>query len=174
MHFLVDSEGYKFTVNSVMARLRSEGMRVTKGRKTILEVLFAANEPLTLNEIQTRAEATGLDIPDYATVFRMIASLQKLGLVYRVNLLRANSYYELRDPAVDCDYLICRDCDKVIPLQPGIPTNDMQHRIQQEYGFSRLSHSVEFFGRCPECNIRYGGVGFSAPLSSSIDPDMRR
>ena len=72
-------------------------MRITASRRNILNVLFRAERPLSLQEIQELA-ASESDGPDYATVFRMIALLDRLHLVHKVNLQRSCSYYELNDP----------------------------------------------------------------------------
>ena len=55
-------------------------MRITQVRRQLLEVLFEAGEPLTLNEIRDRAVAKGTS-PDYATVFRMVSLLEQMRVV---------------------------------------------------------------------------------------------
>jgi len=174
MHFIVKSEGFKFTAESVLTRLRAEGMRVTKGRRAILEVLFEADRPLSLNQIQELASKCGEDAPDYATVFRMMNSLESLQLAQKVNLQKSCSFYELRDPTKHYDHLVCRDCSKVVLLQIPCPVEETQSYIQKNYGFSRLTHSLEFFGRCPDCNVAKGGKPYAEPIVSPIEPDMRR
>ncbi|GAB4170602.1 MAG: Fur family transcriptional regulator [Terrimicrobiaceae bacterium] len=139
-----------FTVDAVLARLRQEGMRITPARRKILEVLFSAGEPLSLQDIQT---ASGVDsvVPDYATVFRMVVLLEKLKVVQKVNLQRPCSYYELHDPARHYDHLVCTSCGKVVVIDTPCPLGDLETRLAERYGFSDLSHSLEFFGQCSQC-----------------------
>jgi Fur family ferric uptake transcriptional regulator len=148
----VNQEPSVFTLESVVGRLRSEGMRITKGRKAILELLFEAEGPLTLNEIQKRASQRTTEKPDYATVFRMMTTLEGLRLAHKVNLRRACSYYELRNPTRHYDHLVCRDCGRVEILDMPCPVKAAELEITRRYGFSRLTHSLEFFGCCPECD----------------------
>ena len=138
------------TPEVILKRLRGEGMRVTGSRRSILDVLFEADKPLTLQEIQDRAAERG-ESPDYATVFRMMTLLEGLHLVHKVNLQRSCSYYELNDPAKHYDHIVCTDCGKVVVIDIPCPLGETEQKIAKHYGFRNLTHSLEFFGRCPEC-----------------------
>lgn len=140
-----------FTVDAVLARLKQEGMRITPARRRILEVLFSATEPLSLQDIQTAA-ADGPAPPDYATVFRMVVLLEKLKVVQKVNLQRPCSYFELHDPARHYDHLVCTSCGKVVVIDTPCPLGNLESDLAARYGFRDLSHSLEFFGRCSQCD----------------------
>lgn len=139
-----------FNSAAVVALLRTRGMRITRRRLNILEALFSAAAPLSLTEIQENAAKLG-DAPDFATVFRMMATLEKLHVVQKVNMQRSQSYYELRDPTRHYDHLICSGCGKVLVIDLPCPLHDHEDRIRKRYGFSNITHSLEFFGKCPEC-----------------------
>ncbi len=66
-----------FSAEAILNRLRREGLRITDGRRNIIDVLFRTEKPLALQEIQELAATKGSG-PDYATVFRMIALLERL------------------------------------------------------------------------------------------------
>jgi len=68
-----------------------------------------------------------------------------------VNLRRPCSYYELHNPRKHYDHLVCRVCGRVVLLDIPCPLRDAHTRIRKIYGFQELSHSLEFFGRCPAC-----------------------
>lgn len=125
-------------------------MRITRGRKNILAVLFDASEPLNLNEIREKAAAHG-ETPDYATVFRLMALLEHLRMVEKVNLQRSCSYYELRRPGGHYDHLICTACGKVEVLDLPCPLEAFEKKLRESYGFRTEAHSLEFFGRCQAC-----------------------
>jgi Fur family transcriptional regulator, ferric uptake regulator len=139
-----------FSTEAILNRLRGEGLRITAGRRTILNVLFHAERPLSLQEIQDLAASAG-DGPDYATVFRMVALLDRLHLVHKVNLQRSCSYYELNDPSKHYDHIVCTACGKVVVIDIPCPLAETEQRVAEHYGFRNLSHSLEFFGRCSEC-----------------------
>lgn len=159
----------KFTVAWMVERLRSKGMRITRGRRNILEVLFRSSRPLSLMEIQKKAGKLDEDAPDYATVFRMMTALEDLDLAHKVNLQKSCSYFELNDPSRHYDHLVCQDCGKVIVLDIPCPVEKAEQFIETELGFSKLSHSLEFFGSCPDCGTASGGdtVNAKAPTAKS-------
>lgn len=140
-----------FTVESVVEMLRSEKLRITKGRVGIVTSLFHAKSPMTLQDIQAAAGAYGGVQPDYATVFRTISLMEKLHLVHKVNLQRSCTYYELNDPRKHYDHIVCRTCGDVVLLDIPCPLGDTETTIAKRYGFQNLSHSLEFFGTCPGC-----------------------
>jgi Fur family transcriptional regulator, ferric uptake regulator len=144
----------KFTPEGVLARLREEGLRITSGRKRILAALFQAREPLSLQEIQAAAKSSRGEQPDYATVFRMIALLERLHIVHKVNLQRSCSYFELCDPNRHYDHIVCTACGKVVLINEPCPLGGIEARIAEKYGFQNLTHSLEFFGRCADCGAR--------------------
>jgi Fe2+ or Zn2+ uptake regulation protein len=139
-----------FTPDSVLAILRREGLRITKKRRGIVQALFGAAEPLSLQQIQTAASRAGAR-PDYATVFRTIQLMEDLHLVHKVNLRRSCSYYELSDPRKHYDHLVCKHCGLVVLIDIPCPIGDAERRLARQYGFKDLSHSLEFFGTCATC-----------------------
>ena len=151
-----------FNAESVLDALRNEGMRITKSRRNILDVLFETAKPLSLQEIQDLASAKG-EAPDYATVFRMMTLLESLHIVHKVNLQRSCSFYELHDPSKHYDHIVCRDCGKVVVIDVPCPLGEAQRMIAERYGFSSLTHSLEFFGSCPECVTAQPGLAASGP-----------
>ena len=140
-----------FSAEKVIELLRREGLRITKKRLGILESLFEAKGPLTLQDIQAAAGRLSGETPDYATVFRMILLMEKLHLVHKVNLQRSCSYYELSDPRKHYDHLVCRECGEVVIIDIPCPIGDAEKTIARQYGFRDLSHSLEFFGVCSNC-----------------------
>jgi Fur family ferric uptake transcriptional regulator len=142
-----------FTPDGILTHLSSEGLRLTGGRRAIVRVLFTAGCPLTIEEIRERAGKFAVRKPDYATVFRLLQELEERNIVAKVNLQKACSYFELRDPRKHYDHLVCRECGKVILLEMPCPVRETEEFIATRYGFQDLSHSLEFFGLCPDCSV---------------------
>jgi Fur family transcriptional regulator, ferric uptake regulator len=140
----------ELSLDAIVALLHSRGLRVTKGRQKILETLLDATEPLSLEEIQSRSVADGVT-PDYATVFRVMDMLEELQVAQRVHLNRSCSYFELLDPQQHYDHLICTQCGRVTLMVDSCPVEKVEQAIGKRYGFTDLRHSLEFFGKCPEC-----------------------
>lgn len=130
--------------------VRGGGLRMTEARRAILRTLLEARVPLTLEEIRARA-TQGEVAPDFATVFRTMEKLEELHLVHRVNLERSSSYYELLDPTSHHDHLVCLGCGLVKPLTDECPVEKMEAALAAKHGFTQIRHSLEFFGKCPDC-----------------------
>ncbi len=141
------------SLDALLAALRRDGLRITANRRHILRALLAARGPLSLEEIQTQATADG-SRPDFATVFRMMGTLERLGLAQRVHLGRASSHFELVDPRRHHDHLVCVDCGRVTLLEDVCPVEKLERRIARQYGYRDVTHSLEFFGHCQECTAK--------------------
>ena len=143
-----------FTLDGLTSLLRRKGLRMTANRRAILQVLLNARGPLSLEQIQRDAarHARDGDAPDFATVFRMMILMEELKLARKVNLGRASSHYELVDSEHHRDHLVCTDCGTVTPLEGVCPVERLERQIARKHGFTQLTHSLEFFGRCGDCS----------------------
>jgi Fur family transcriptional regulator, ferric uptake regulator len=135
---------------AIVALLRANGMRITRNRIQIIDTLLQAEKPLSLDEIQTRAGVKA-EVPDYATVFRVMTLLEHLQVAQKVNLNRSCSYYELVNPQQHYDHIICTVCGRVTLIIDSCPVEKVERKIERRYGFSDIRHSLEYFGKCREC-----------------------
>ena len=140
----------QLTLEGLVSVLKGRGMRMTANRHSILRVLLESDEPLGLEEIQTRASVLG-SRPDFATVFRLMLVLEKLKLAQKVNLGRPTSHYELVNPQKHHDHLVCVDCGKVTLIEDRCPVEKLERKLARDYGYTGIKHSLEFFGHCFEC-----------------------
>ena len=140
----------ELSLGAIVELLRANGMRITKNRMQILDTLLRAGKPLSLDEIQGRARVAG-DAPDYATVFRVMTLLESLQIAQKVHLNRPCSYYELVNPRQHYDHIICTECGRVTLMIDSCPVERVERKIEKQYGFSEIRHSLEFFGKYPEC-----------------------
>ena len=138
----------ELSLDAIVELLRANGMRITRNRLQILEALLRAEKPLSLDEIQTRIHG---DAPDYATVFRVMTLLESLRIAQKVHLNRSCSYYELVNPQQHYDHIICTECGRVTVMIDSCPVEKVERKIEEQYGFSEIRHSLEFFGKCWEC-----------------------
>ena len=142
------------TLESLVELLRERGLRMTANRRHILQALLAATVPRSLEQIQAAAAGYSprQEAPDFATVFRMMALLEELRVARRVHLGRPTSHYELTDGRHRRDHLVCTDCGRVTPLEGACPVEKLERQIARDHGYTELTHSLEFFGRCGPCS----------------------
>ena len=130
-------------------KLRQGSRKVTGPRQAILDVLRRHASPLTNKEIHA---ALGKEDCDLATIYRNMHTLERMGLVRRHDFGDGAARFELSPDEGDTHHhhLVCTGCSKVIELDDCF-LDDFQQRLAERYGFSGISHRMEFFGICPAC-----------------------
>ncbi len=130
----------------ILKKLKKQGMRITKSRTAILNVL---NEhPLTVQEILSLLKKKQIKI-DIVSIYRNLELFLKLGIIIEVNLGDKKKRYELKDEKKHHHHLTCIRCGNIenIQIKESLLLNQM--RIKSR--FKILNHSLEFFGLCTKC-----------------------
>lgn len=126
-----------------------QGLKWTKQRKHVYEVLLSASEPLSAVQIYSRVERSGED-NTYAlsTIYRILTSFEEKNLVNKTNWMGDGTVvYELNRGG-HTHYAVCLECHKRIPLQ-NCP---FAHVHMEETGdFTITGHKLELYGYCKEC-----------------------
>jgi len=136
------------SVAAAVDLLRSRGLRVSSARRLVIEALFAAERPLTAEEI-----AAGLDgwLPasDLASVYRNLLTLEELGLVRHFHAGHGPGRYALA-VADELEFVTCERCGTVEIVPPG-RLAAARALIERETGYrARFSH-FPIVGLCPAC-----------------------
>ena len=136
--------------------LKENGLKVTKQRITILEVLEdRPGKHLTAEEIYDCVKEQYPDI-GLATVYRTIQLLSELHLIDKLNLDDGYVRYEIGKAGSSTDthhhhHLICLDCGNVSSFEDDL-LDTLEKRITENVGFEVVDHEVTLFGYCKECN----------------------
>lgn len=130
--------------------LRKKGLRATKQRLLLLAAMKRGG-PLSVRELAERLEGSPID---QATLYRALASLEKVGLVRRVDLRSAGggAAYEFNDEAHHHHHLICVECGRLEDIA-GCDFEALKKRaLKGSRRFkSVVSHSIELYGLCRGC-----------------------
>ena len=113
------------------------GLRVSAARRLVLEALFAADGPVTAEEI---ADGLGgrLPVADLASVYRNLETLEQLGLVRHVHLGHGPGLYALA--ARQREYLVLRALRRVRAVPPGA-LDGVRDAVREAFGFeARFTH----------------------------------
>lgn len=127
--------------------LREHGYRVTRPRVAILEDLLRRSEPVSIEELHGNLDA---GICDLATVYRCLATFEKLHLVRRAYLGEGAALFEFNLGAEHHHHIVCTACQKVEMLD--ICVVDALERLVRDRGYQDVSHMLEFFGICGDCS----------------------
>ncbi|WP_018247537.1 Fur family transcriptional regulator [Orenia marismortui] len=129
-------------------KLKDKGIRWTKQRKTILEVLLASNRPLSAQDIFTKIEAMNPKLR-LSTVYRNLNSFQEVNIVRALNLKGKEKKFELIDEGHHHHHLLCIECDNIMPL--SCPLKEFENKLKNETGYTILDHRMKIYGLCPKC-----------------------
>jgi Fur family ferric uptake transcriptional regulator len=126
--------------------LRESGQRVTGARRSILAVLLAEHGPFTAEEIHQRLPAGECDV---VTVYRTLPAMEELALLRRCDFGDGVHRYEFNHAGHHHHHIICRTCRSVQVLDGCVA--DALERTAREMGYAQVSHTLEIFGVCPQC-----------------------
>jgi len=134
---------------SLTTRLRREDHKITGPRAAILEILRQHSHPLTIKEIFAGLPKGECDL---ATIYRAMQLLEKLGMVKRFDFGDGATRFELIAEGDDGHHhhLICTLCAQVVEIEECFPA-EIERRIARQNGYRAVTHRLEFFGVCPDC-----------------------
>ncbi len=119
----------------------------TRSQEQIIQVLKSLNYAISAQdlyvELKHRDQPLGL-----ATVYRALDALKVQGTVKSLTLTRGEALYSLMSQ--DQHHLNCVDCGKSFPINE-CPVHHLEKRLEQTHHFQVYYHTLEFFGRCHQC-----------------------
>lgn len=132
--------------------LKKKGYKLTPQRRAIVDtIVINEGKHLTAEEIYDEVKK---DCPEIglATVYRTILLLEEIGVVSRLHLNDGCSRYELvhSDEVHRHHHLICNVCNQVIEVKDDL-LEEIEVKIEKEYGFKIVDHALKFYGVCHEC-----------------------
>lgn len=132
-------------LDEALAVLREDGGRVSTSRRALLQVLFDADSPLSVEQLAARS-VPPLDVP---STYRTLERLEHVGLVRHVHLGHGPGLYELTSES-EREYAWCESCGKAASLVPD-KLDDARAAIERSIGYRpRFSH-FPLVGLCAEC-----------------------
>lgn len=135
-------------IDEIAEALREAGGRFSATRRLVLEVLFAADEPLSADQI-TDATGRGAARLDATTVYRILERLEELGVVRHVHLGHGPGLYTLtRDGGRE--YLVCDRCDRVTAVAPA-QLDPVRAFVREAFGFEAAFTHFPMVGLCAAC-----------------------
>lgn len=129
------------------------GIKATRQRKAIIDVIVQAEAPLSADEIYDRIPKQSE--VNYSTVYRTLATLVDKGVLIKMGEVGGKIFYLLRSNAHN-HHLICTNCNKLIEISQ-CPIENLSRQIAQNTGFIITGHHLELSGICPECAKRMMG-----------------
>ncbi len=126
-----------------------QGIKWTRQRKHVYEVLWQATEPLSAVQIYNRADSSEEEMYALSTIYRILATFEEKGIVNKTTWMGDGTVvYELNRGG-HTHYAVCLECHKRVALS-GCPFAHVH--LEQETGdFTVTGHKLELYGYCKEC-----------------------
>jgi Fur family zinc uptake transcriptional regulator len=128
---------------------KERGVRLTKQRRIVLELLCASDKPLSAYEILDLMRATTKN-PAPPTVYRALEFLLEQGLVHKLESLHAFVGCSHPDHPHFSQFLICSDCGEVSEMPSESIVQSLQ-TAEKITGFKTKHPVVELLGSCAQC-----------------------
>lgn len=131
-------------------RLRDAGLRITRPRLAVLDVLHEGGH-LDVDEIATRVRSR-LDSVSTQAIYDVLGALSRAGLTRRIEPAGSPARYEAR-VGDNHHHVVCRGCGEIADIDCTIgeaPCLDPD----TARGYLVDEAEVTFWGLCPSCQTR--------------------
>ena len=127
------------------------GIRLTRQRRVILQVMDEAKQHLDVDQILERAQKIDAGV-HLVTVYRTIDLLKKHSLIDELDLLHLRGdrhYYESHGPR-DHIHVACLRCGKVREFESRL-YEQLKEQIAHDFGMKVTVSRTEVGGYCADC-----------------------
>jgi Fur family transcriptional regulator, ferric uptake regulator len=141
------------TPEAAVEALRAAGRRASAARRLVLEALFAADGPMSADQI---ADGIGGRVPrsDLTSVYRNLETLEEVGLVSHVHLGHGPGLYALNLDG-EREWLTCERCGDFQAVAPA-QLDGVRDAIQQTFGYRASFAHFPVVGLCASCQSALG------------------
>lgn len=142
-------------LNHLVAVLRRRRCRLTPQRLAILNQVARSDGHPSIEEIYERLKG---DFPtmSIATVYKTVTLLKELGEVLELNFPEEGvKRYDGAKPYPH-PHIICVQCRKILDPEIGSLTQ-LVETAARHTGYRILSHRLDLYGLCPDCQAREQG-----------------
>ncbi|WNZ24871.1 transcriptional repressor [Leptolyngbya sp. NK1-12] len=120
---------------------QSLGMRLSKQRRFILELLWQEKEHLSAREIYDRLNQQGKEI-GHTSVYQNLEALSAQGVIECIERADGRLYGNISDPH---SHVNCLDTNQIMDIHVELPI-DLLQQIEQQTGVKITSYSINFYG----------------------------
>jgi len=149
-----------------LEQLRHSQVRVTPVREKVVEFLAALSVPVTLNEISHSGKLAGQF--DDATVYRTLVLFVELEVVRQIQPQGRATHFLLNAPGECFSFLICRCCGAITSIPHGEEVHRLEKQTAARHGYTGLTHELELYGVCPNCQEHAQGSCKPTKLISGL------
>ncbi len=129
--------------------LRKRGLKYTKHRAAILEILKSGDQPISAEKLFTEMQNNGVAV-NFSTVYRALDSLCAKDLVTKLIIEGGGgALYEFNN-VMHRHHLVCLGCRKIIALD-YCPLGEYEQYLADKTEYAITGHKLDIYGYCPDC-----------------------
>jgi Fur family ferric uptake transcriptional regulator len=129
-------------VQAAYGRCKDLGMRLSRQRRMVLELLWDEKDHLSARDIFERLNAKGRNI-GHTSVYQNLEALQSAGVIECLDRASGRLYGYRSDPH---SHLTCLDSGTIQDLDVELP-GDLLQRIEELTGYSIEAYTLHLSGR---------------------------
>ena len=140
--------------DQVVEKLRQKDFRLTPQRLAVLKILTGSKDHPSVETISSRVKP---DFPttSLATVYKTLTLLKQMGEVMELVFGDGCSRYDGNNPYPH-PHMICVKCKDIVDPDVEI-LSQLTRDVAQKTNFQILTHRLDFFGICPQCQAHDEG-----------------
>lgn len=140
------------TVHSTSSHTPKLGMRTTKQRTAVVEVMQEIDRFLSAKEIHTALQERNAKV-GLTTVYRTLQSLVDIDAVDALHSPTGEVLYRHCETESHHHHLVCTNCGRTEEIDGG-PIEKWAHQVADTYAFQLTGHDAEIFGVCEKCQAK--------------------
>ena len=134
----------------LMNKLRKRGCRLTPQRVALLRLLASSEGHPSAAYLYDRIRAQ-FPTTSLGTVYKTLSLLDDMGEVLELGFSDDDNRYDGNKPYPH-PHLICIRCRKIVDADAEASlARNLAQEVAQGSGFQVVSHRLEFYGLCPDC-----------------------
>lgn len=134
------------SLEDAIAHCQKLGMRLSRQRRAILELLWQAQEHLSARQIYDRLNQQGKDI-GHTSVYQNLEALSAQGIIECVERSDGRLYGNVSDSH---SHVNCLDTQQILDIQVELPP-ELLTQVEQQTGVKITDYRIDFYGyRSPQ------------------------
>ncbi|MDS3862197.1 Fur family transcriptional regulator [Thermosynechococcaceae cyanobacterium BACA0444] len=129
------------SLDGAIERCQALGMRLSRQRRAILELLWECQEHLSARQIYDRLNRQGKDI-GHTSVYQNLEALSEQGIIECVERADGRLYGNISDTH---SHVNCLDTDKILDVHVQLPP-ELLATIEAKTGVKITSYRIDFYG----------------------------
>ncbi len=129
------------SLEDAISQCQTLGMRLSRQRRFILELLWQAKEHLSAREIYDRLNQQGKAI-GHTSVYQNLEALSSQGIIECIERSEGRLYGNVNDSH---SHINCLDTNQILDVHVELPEALLQE-IERETGVRITDYSIDFYG----------------------------